>query len=127
MAPFDCSTMALQIESDGDGNLVPQLDAIAEAVVEVEVGDPIGTGGGVAFADPAEVDLPMLIAGSFRVVGAEWRTALGVGRGGEEDEQSQSSKPNQAEALETPTSYSCWAPGSEASKEFVLRVVSPEP
>jgi hypothetical protein len=42
----------------------------------------------------------MLIAGSFRVVGAEWRTALGVGRGGEEDEQSQSSKPNQAEALE---------------------------
>src|ERR1017187_4507486 len=100
MAPFDCSTMALQIESDGDGNLVPQLDAIAEAVVEVEVGDPIGTGGGIAFADPAEVDLPMLIAGSFRVVGAEWRTALGVGRGGEEDEQSQSSKPNQAEALE---------------------------
>ena len=56
---------------DGDGDLVLELDAVAEAVVVVEVGDLVGTGGGIAVADPAEVDLPMLIAGGLGVVGAE--------------------------------------------------------
>jgi len=68
---------------DGDGDFVFELDAVAEAVVDVEVGDLVGAGGGVAVADEAEVDLPVLIAGGFGVVGAEGWAALGVGEAGE--------------------------------------------
>jgi len=63
-----------------------ELDAVAEAVVEVEVGDLVGAGGWIAFADEAEVDLKVLIAGGFRVVGAERRAALGMGQKGREEQ-----------------------------------------
>jgi len=63
---------------NGDGDLVLKLDAVTESIIEVEVGNLIGTGRGIAITDPAEVDLPMFIAWSFGVVGAKWRTALGV-------------------------------------------------
>ena len=66
---------------DGDGEFVFELNAVAEAVVDVEVGDLIVTGCGVAVADPAEVDLPVFVAGGFGVVGAEGWAALGSGAG----------------------------------------------
>ncbi len=69
---------------DHDGEFVLQLDAVAQAVVDVEVGDLVGAGAGVAVADPAEVNLPVLVAGGFRVVGAERRSALPVRRNGQE-------------------------------------------
>ena len=82
---------------DGDGKLVLELDAVAQTVVEVEVGHLIGAGGGIAIADPAEVNLPMLVAGSFGIVGAKGRAALrmrdGRERGEHREKQNQSARP----------------------------------
>lgn len=80
---------------DGDGELVFELDAVAEAIVDVEVGHLVFTGSGIAVADPAEVNLPMFVTGGFGVVGSKGRSALGVGTGGEhrqEDRKAGTSK-----------------------------------
>jgi hypothetical protein len=79
---------------DGDGEFVLELDAVAQAVVDVEIGHLVGAGGGVAIADPAEVDLPMLVAGGFGIVGAKRRPALRMCCNGEEDRQSEAYRKN---------------------------------
>jgi len=78
---------------EGYWDFVFELDAVAEAIVDVEVGDLVGSGGWIAFADEAEVDLKVFISGGFRVVGAEGRASLGVGQEGcqEQDGEDESS------------------------------------
>jgi len=71
---------------EGYWDLEFELDAVAEAVVDVEVGDLVGAGGWVAFADEAEVDLKVFISGGFRIVGAEGRASLGVGQEGRQEQ-----------------------------------------
>ena len=72
---------------DSNGNFIFELDAVTESVVDVEVGDLVGAGGRIAVADPPEVDLPMLIAGRLRVVGAEGWTSLRARGDGKKNEQ----------------------------------------
>ena len=69
---------------DRDRQLVLELDAVAKAVVDVEIRHLIGALGRVAVADPAEVDLPMLVAGGLGIVGAKRRATLRIGCNGEE-------------------------------------------
>ena len=71
---------------EGYWELVFELNAVAEAVVDVEVGDLVGAGGWIAFAYEAEVDLKVFISWGFRVVSAEGRATLGVGHEGCQEE-----------------------------------------
>ena len=58
------------------GNLIFELDAIAPAVVHVDVGNLVVGLAGIVVGDPAEVDLPVMVAGRAGVVGDKWRPAL---------------------------------------------------
>ena len=82
---------------DSDGDLVLELDAVAEPVIEVEVGHLVGASLGIAITDPAEVNLPMLVAGGLRIVRAKGRAALrmrdGRERGEHREKQNQAARP----------------------------------
>jgi hypothetical protein len=63
-----------------DGNFIFKLNAIAEPIVNVEVGYLVCSGGKVTIANPTEVDLPMFVPRGLWIVGAERRPTLGVSR-----------------------------------------------
>ncbi len=91
---------------NGDGDLVLELDPVAEAVVDVKVGHLIGTRGGVTRAYPAEVDLPLLVARCLGVVGAKGRATLRIRRnreGGWKDDERQSRPAKPLKALSLPS------------------------
>ena len=77
------SRRVVGIGSGGKGQLVFELDAIAPAVVQVDVGNLVVRLAGIVVGDPAKVDLPMMIAGCSRVVGNEGRPALRASKCGE--------------------------------------------
>jgi len=72
---------------DGDGDLVLELDTVAQPIIDIEVRHLIGTSGRIAISDEAEVDLPMAVTGSLGIVSAERRTALGMGGNGDSGEE----------------------------------------
>src|SRR5271156_4507763 len=61
---------------DGDRELIFQLNAITQPVVDIEVRHLVRAGCGVPIADPAKIDLPMLVPRSFRIIGPEGRPSL---------------------------------------------------
>jgi hypothetical protein len=64
---------------DGDWDLILQLDAVAQPVVDIEVRYLVCARSRVAVADEAKVDLPVMVARSVGVVGAKGRSTLGMG------------------------------------------------
>jgi len=80
-------------------DLVFKLYPVAEAIVDVEVWYLVCARGGITVADPTEVDLPMSIPRSFRVVGAEWRTALSLSGSLKEKQQRKRDDPGPAADL----------------------------
>ena len=50
-----------------------------ESVVDVEVRHLIRASRRVPVANPSEIDLPMLVAGSFRIIGTKGWSSLGQG------------------------------------------------
>jgi hypothetical protein len=64
----------------GNGQLIFQLDAIPQAVVEVEVGRLIVGISWIVVGDEADVDLPMAIARRVGIVGEKWRSSLRMNR-----------------------------------------------
>ena len=64
------------VGAGGQGQFVLELDAIAPAVIHVDVGDLVIRLAGIMVGDPAEVDLPVMIPGRAGVVGNKRRPAL---------------------------------------------------
>src|ERR1035437_8544919 len=62
---------------NAQGNLVFELNPVAQAVIKIDVGRLIKTFGQIAIADENRVDLPIFVSWGVRVVRPEWRPARG--------------------------------------------------
>src|SRR5271170_2338181 len=72
-----------------DGELIFELNAVAEAVIEIEVRHLVSACHRIPVANPAEIDLPVLVAGCLGIVGAKGWAALSVGAVAERCEEKQ--------------------------------------
>jgi hypothetical protein len=61
---------------NGNRQLVFQLDTAAQSIVDVKVRNGIEPLIRIAIADPSKIDLPMFIAGCFRIVRPKGRPSL---------------------------------------------------
>ena len=72
---------------DGDWDFILELNAVPQTVVDIEIGHLVSAGRRVSVANPAKVNLPVPVAGSFGIVGSKWGASLSVSRGNEQEGQ----------------------------------------